>query len=607
LGTGWLRRKGAVMSKWSTGTNEAGHRCRVRFAVAILIMLLTAVMSQGPALGASLAECPLRFAVIGDRTGDAVPGVYEQAVAEIERLKPEFVITVGDMIQGYTEDKAEMERQWTEYMEIIKAFSMPVYFTPGNHDITDTPMVEAYERWIGRPYYSFDVRGVHFIVLDTSRYQTAVALPAEQMDWLKRDLKEHKGSAYTFVFFHIPTWRQAVALGKPDPIHAVLAEYGVDAVFSGHYHQYFSGSYDGIAYTAVGSSGGGTEPGPTGLEYHFAWVTVDDQDFTIAPIKLGAVLPWDEVTVDQVIMISKIQGEAMKISAVSLGSDLTVPQTKITVTLRNLTGLPVKGPLTWAVPEGWSITPDKADVDLGARGDEAFDFTVASGAKVYPAPTVSVDYPFQKDKTFSVKRALPVVRTAYAHKAARAPKIDGEVDEAVWQGPVTDFFAPDGSPMTADPVAFYFAWDRDNLYLAATCHECMIDSMGPACTEHDCSVYTGECVGYFLEPVSADGPVYQIYFNTAGAVFDQKIDVESGVSTYYDPKWNGTYQVRTSRGADYWALEATVPLKQLGVQAKAGDRWNVNFRRKQKRLATSADWQVPIGYDPAGYGVLELK
>jgi DNA modification methylase len=44
-----------------------------------------------------------------------------------------------------------------------------------------------------------------------------------------------------------------------------------------------------------------------------------------------------------------------------------------------------------------------------------------------------------------------------------------------------------------------------------------------------------------------------------------------------------------------------------GTPARAGDEWRGNFRRKQKRLNTSADWQIPIGYEPAKYGVMILQ
>ena len=39
---------------------------------------------------------PVRFAIIGDRTGDHQDGIHEKIVAEVAKARPEFVITVGD-------------------------------------------------------------------------------------------------------------------------------------------------------------------------------------------------------------------------------------------------------------------------------------------------------------------------------------------------------------------------------------------------------------------------------------------------------------------------------------------------------------------------------
>jgi hypothetical protein len=595
-------------------------------SVAILMSWFVSARAAEP----SLSDCPLRFAVIGDRTGTAIEGKYERALASIERLKPEFSITVGDMIEGYTADTTEMARMWRGYHDIIKVLSAPVHFTPGNHDITQPAMLGAYERNIGKPYHSFDARGVHFIVLDTSRYMSAEALPKEEMNWLAADLEANRNTRYILVFYHVPLWRQGVAAGKSDPLHSLFVKYGVDAVFTGHDHMYYSGTYDGIAYTGVGASAGATEPGLTGLEHHFLWVTISDEGLSIAPLRVDAVLPWDEVTVAETDLANKMRAQAVNITRVLIGSSLRIPATPVTLTVKNLGNLPLKAPIIWDVPEGWAVAPAEGaaagaqgaqgtqgtrgagsgspdTLELAAGTSRDLQFVVSSGPQPFPAPTVSIRYPVAPGKAFDLKATIPVARTAYASRANRPPKIDGQVIEPAWREPVTDFFAPDGSAMTADPVEFYFAWDRDNLYVAATCLESRADSLVAAATEHDGPVYAEDCVGYFFQPITADGPVYQIYFSALGTVFDQKIDVVGGVSTYYDAAWNGTYEVKTSRGPDRWTMEARIPLVQLGVRAKAGQQWNMNFRRKQPRLGTAADWQPPVGYDPVVYGILELR
>src|SRR5881392_4081346 len=45
-----------------------------------------------------------RFAIVSDRTGGHRPGVFSRAVEQINLMQPEFVLSVGDLIEGYTED-----------------------------------------------------------------------------------------------------------------------------------------------------------------------------------------------------------------------------------------------------------------------------------------------------------------------------------------------------------------------------------------------------------------------------------------------------------------------------------------------------------------------
>jgi hypothetical protein len=158
----------------------------------------------------------IRFVVIGDRTGGHMPGVYEQAIAEIARLHPDFSVTVGDQIEGYSTDSVEVAGQWREYDSIVKQLPSPLHITPGNHDITYDQMEPWYRLYAGKPYYSFDQLGSHFIVLDVSRWEFGDPLPEAEMDWLIDDLKHNQLAAHTFVFFHKPYW--IVSLERTNPI-----------------------------------------------------------------------------------------------------------------------------------------------------------------------------------------------------------------------------------------------------------------------------------------------------------------------------------------------------------------------------------------------------
>lgn len=128
------------------------------------------------------AEESFHFAVIRDRTGGAIPGVCEKAVAEVNRLNPDLILTVGDFIEGYNSDSNITNKQWDEYLGLLKDLKAKVYFTPGNHDIWDKTSELNYRNRIGKPYYSFDFKNTHFIILDFSLSEKFEDISKEQIN-----------------------------------------------------------------------------------------------------------------------------------------------------------------------------------------------------------------------------------------------------------------------------------------------------------------------------------------------------------------------------------------------------------------------------------------
>ena len=56
-----------------------------------------------------------QFAIVADRTGGHRPGVFTEAIGKLNLLQPEFVMSVGDLIEGYSEDLPLLQNQWTEF------------------------------------------------------------------------------------------------------------------------------------------------------------------------------------------------------------------------------------------------------------------------------------------------------------------------------------------------------------------------------------------------------------------------------------------------------------------------------------------------------------
>ncbi len=571
----------------------------------ILMLVMVGSVSADDGVAANLPPAT-RLVVLGDRTGGHVPGVYGEIVKEVNLLKPDIIVTVGDMIEGYVEDSAKIMQQKREYDSLVSNLTAPLYFTPGNHDIWNDVSESIFKGDRPHAYYSFDFNTVHFVVLDNSRFDDPYGWPEDQISWLKKDLQDHTDASQTLVFFHKPFWNETIAVGKPDTLHNIFKQYGVDAVFTGHYHEYFSSLYDGIKYLSVSSSGAETNPGPTGVQYHFAWVTLNDPGIDIALVDKGGVRPWDDLTASERRVARDIEYHAVDMEQPFLIESASgVPDSTFTVNIRNLSPSVIDETLYWEVPPAWSVQPQEQLIHLDSGQAQTCVFHAANSGGIYPLPQIAIDMPFTEGREFTVHKPMRIARVAEA-SAAKSMKIDGLLNELFWGHPVKKFYDWNGRPVRADSTVFAFAYDKNNLYLGAVCYDSHMDSIVANVTDHDGAVYGEDCIGYFIRPDPDSMVSYQIYFNPLGTCYDSKITVDADGYANGDKKWDGTYKVRTARGDGYWSLEARIPLKQFGTLAQKGKTVNLNFRRKQKRLDAVADW-MEIDYHPNSYGILKLE
>lgn len=202
--------------------------------------------------------------------------LFEQAISEANRLRPDFVVTCGDMV-----DDRHDPAQFEEVLRIARKLepAIPMHWVPGNHDVgggTEAPTPEALARYrevFGPDYYAFQHNGVSFIVLNSAVLHlpehTRPELEA-QLAFLESELEAAalRRSPHVVLFSH-----HALFLRKPDepdpPVSRRFAltrrqrrvvlemcrRFGVCHVFAGHWHQNnyaCDGSLRVIASAAVG-------------------------------------------------------------------------------------------------------------------------------------------------------------------------------------------------------------------------------------------------------------------------------------------------------------------------------------------------------------------
>jgi len=168
-------------------------------------------------------------------------GTLKKAVAEVNRLKtkPDFIVFTGDLTHT-TDDPGERRKRLAEFKDIVSALNVKtVHFMPGEHDAS-LDNGKAFSEFFGRTHYTFDHRGVHFIVVDNVS-DPAARIGDEQLAWLRADLQQQKNDAPIVVFTHrplfdlYPQWDWATRDGAK--AIELLMPYRSVTVFYGHIHQ----------------------------------------------------------------------------------------------------------------------------------------------------------------------------------------------------------------------------------------------------------------------------------------------------------------------------------------------------------------------------------
>ncbi|MEM8583424.1 MAG: metallophosphoesterase [Bacteroidota bacterium] len=246
----------------------------------------------------SVPDGQFQFVIVTDRTGGLRPGIFSEAVDKINLLQPQFTMSVGDLITGYTEDTTELHRQWDEFDAMVNRLDAPFFYVPGNHDITNQVMEDLYKQRYGPTYYSFVFQDVLFLCLnseDQRRGAGSGTISDQQYAWIAETLANHQDVKWTLVFLHQPLWDQANPERWPD-VERLLSQRE-HTVYSGHVHHYQRFTRNNGRYYTLATTGGGSRlRGPRLGEFdQISWVTMTDDGPIMANLALDGIYS-DSVT-----------------------------------------------------------------------------------------------------------------------------------------------------------------------------------------------------------------------------------------------------------------------------------------------------------------------
>lgn len=331
---------------------------------------------------------PFTIAILGDRTTGLDWGLpyLQQAVDDLNRIQPDVVFSIGDMVQGYTRSFDTFDKEVEQYQSIVGKLKAPFFPLPGNHDVRsgwrnpDDRRFEArYQEAFGPLFYAVHFERATVVVLFTDEaQQSGTKLTDEQIAWARGQFEQAASrNRPLIVMMHKPAWRYRDS--GWDRVHESLAQVqtrGIPTyVLAGHFHSMQrEDDRDGVQYHLIGTCGGMIDQHPLGGQLqHFTMLNIAaDQSVNIYHQPAGSTLPDDFVTAaDQTRAFRlKTSDRAIEIKTTldqPIGRPIHAP---VTIALRNPIDVPitingsiVNQPPRAAAVDGYSIV-DRTPVDI---------------------------------------------------------------------------------------------------------------------------------------------------------------------------------------------------------------------------------------------------
>ena len=270
-------------------------------------------------------EDKFTFAIFSDLNGGERDKVFEIAVAQLSLLRPELILSVGDLINGGTENRETLRQEWGSFDERASQAMAPVFYVGGNHDLTNQTMRDVWTERYGARYYHFVYRNVLFLALDSEDYSDErmreiylaraayleardrveseqaqateyIKMPErrtgeigkEQSEYFLKAITDYPDVDWTFLFIHKPVW-----LRDDEPefsaIESALSNRPY-TLFNGHFHTYSHTVKNGRDYIMLGTTGGAQGENNDMAFDHVTLVTMTRDGPTIGNVRLDGIL-----------------------------------------------------------------------------------------------------------------------------------------------------------------------------------------------------------------------------------------------------------------------------------------------------------------------------
>ena len=235
-------------------------------ALSWMVLFLSCTENSGKT-NESEKEVAFKFAFMTDvhmshNNAETSAAGLKQALDHAKSENVDFVIFGGDLMDLdhlQPQDSVKAESVVERFKSVVAESGVKAYFTIGNHDRYYTFQHEAdsagfklFEMHFGDTYYSFDHKGVHYVILNSVQINEETknySVGPMQLEWLKADLATISPETPLVVVTHVPFQslyypamegmvKDVDMFSNFKEVWDLLLGYDLKVIFQGHQHLY---------------------------------------------------------------------------------------------------------------------------------------------------------------------------------------------------------------------------------------------------------------------------------------------------------------------------------------------------------------------------------
>ena len=265
------------------------------------------------------------FAIVSDLTGGERDRIFEIAVAQVNRFDTQFVLSVGDLIEGGSRDTLQLTMEWDDFDRRAQLLESPFFHLGGNHDFTNAVMKDFWANRYGPAYYHFIYNNVLFLMLDSEDFAAGKLerideareeamkiirgekegifelseyaqmpesrtgeMSLEQLNYFKEVIERNPNVAWTFVLMHKPMWKNK-ELGHWSKLEEFLQGSNY-TVINGHLHSMSHEQEFNMDHIMLGTTGGYQNSEDRMAFDHITYVKMRNGKPVITHLKMEGIL-----------------------------------------------------------------------------------------------------------------------------------------------------------------------------------------------------------------------------------------------------------------------------------------------------------------------------